>query len=122
MASTRLRVASASGLGWVEVDDSLITAFLHLGMEMLGINHCTGSEFDNAKSLEFLRGGHPTWDLFHYHDSGQKCLWVLKDTFSVALISMKVPFALLREEKANHLAGLKPKTSLAVLQPLPNLF
>jgi hypothetical protein len=69
LTSNRLKVASASGIG-IEINEKLILAFLQLGMEILGMNQCKDAEFDSTKSLEFLRGGLPTWELFRYNENG----------------------------------------------------
>ena len=69
LTSNTLRVASSSGIA-VEVKDKLVNAFQQLGIEILGMNQCKGVEFDNNKSLEFLRGGSPTWEIYHFNDTG----------------------------------------------------
>ena len=70
LTSNTLRVASSSGIA-VEVKDKLVNAFQQLGIEILGMNQCKGVEFDNNKSLEFLRGGAPTWEIFRFNDPGK---------------------------------------------------
>ena len=46
----------------------MVQSFQQSGLEILGINQCENIEFDNSKSLEFLRGNQPTWEIFRYHE------------------------------------------------------
>ena len=85
LSSDELRVASATGIG-VAVKKPLIQAFERWGIEILGINQCQNVEFDNSKSLEYLRGGAPTWQIFHYNESGRIIFkqWLQLSQWSVA--------------------------------------
>jgi hypothetical protein len=67
-SGTELLVASSTGIG-VSVKNKLIQAFERWGLEIVGINQCRDVKFNNSKSLEFLRGGSPTWEIFHYNES-----------------------------------------------------
>jgi len=68
VSSGELKVASSTGIG-VCVKPQLVQSFQRFGLEILAINQCRDVELENSKSLEFLRGGSPTWEIFHYNDS-----------------------------------------------------
>ena len=63
-------MASSSGIGF-EVKDILVNQFQQFGIEILGMDQCEEVEFDNSRSLEFLRGGAPTWEIFRFNDPGK---------------------------------------------------
>ncbi len=62
-----LMVATSNGVGKA-VRSQLVNAYQQHGMEILGKNHCQQITFDNIKSLEFLRGNGPTWEIFRYNE------------------------------------------------------
>ncbi len=66
-SSDELLVASSDGIG-KQVKKGLVNAYLQQGIEILGINHCLDVSMDNTKSLEFLRGNGPTWEIFRLND------------------------------------------------------
>ena len=60
-------VASSNGLPR-PIKRQLVDAYKQQGIEILGINECPPVNFDNSKSLEYLRGNVPTWEIFSYND------------------------------------------------------
>lgn len=50
------------------VSTEIVSSYQQLGMEIIGLNHCQNVAFDNQKSLDFLRGNGPTWEIFRYDE------------------------------------------------------
>ena len=91
-SGTELLVASSTGIG-VRIKKELIQAFERLGIEILGINQCQDVMFENSKSLEFLKGGSPTWEIFHYNESGTFIdSLIFKITYSLFDLSDQIIF------------------------------
>jgi hypothetical protein len=67
LLSEELIVASSNGIGKA-IRNQVINSYQQHGMEIIGKNHCQNITFDNIKSLEFLRGNRPTWEIFRFNE------------------------------------------------------
>jgi len=66
-----LLVANSSKIG-EPITSAIISTYKRFGLDILCINQCDDAKYDKEKSLEFLRGGPPSWEIFRYDDLSQQ--------------------------------------------------